>query len=633
MIDLKRFGGEVPLLPPSELPDYAAQQALFCDFAHGNLAPLKGGFLLGAMSNAVKSIYTEDGIYFYTWPTEAWPVKSPVMRDVYNRVYYLDAGVLRVTTTAGMQTNGGVPASSFKVGVPQPTVAPVLAIVDRTDLRDYPGATFALTVWWEFNGKRYQEATAALTAVTALRTYTFDAPVRDTLNTPSGAVVRATFKGLDSASKQFMTVTMTAGDTDARSNAVPGGITFAMTLVSGNQHRIELIFGISETRAYTYTARNIWLEESPPSPPSQIATTYLQDVQVTLTAVDFSGGYQVLDDYLTYRTVGASADYMRVKVSTDLVFTDSSSKAEDMLGVLETADYEAPPPLMDAMVVLPNGSLAGFKGTTLYISEVYRPHTWQYEIPFPKSVRGLLVVPGALIATTAEVGYAVIGSDPASMQPVPLPVPQAGISQRSMAKLPGQGVYASNDGFVSVVGSQASLAQSQALFARDNWQQRYGAVLTSMRFAHHDGALVATSSAEALGFVLRTDEQAAGQMTQFNVQMDSMFQLPAADSLYYSVGSNVYQFRGGSVLSYTWWSKDFVFATERNIGAGYIRCDGTVTLTFYADGEQVEQFTVTTGHFRLSSGYKRMRWSVKVQGTGAVYRLCLARTMGELKRV
>jgi len=517
--------------------------------------------------------------------------------------------------------------------VPQPTVAPTLAIVYRTDLRDYPGATFALTVWWEFNGKRYQETSAALTTVTALRTYTFDAPVRDTLNTPAGAVVRATFKALDSSSKQFMAVTMTAGDTDARSNAIPGGVTFAMTLVSGNQHRIELIFGISETRAYTYTARNTWLEESPPSPPAQISTTYLQDVQVTLTAVDFSGGYQALGSYLTYRTVGASPDYIRINASTDLIFTDDSSKAEDLLGILETADYEAPPALMDALVVLPNGSLAGFKGATLYISEVYRPHAWQYEIPFPKSIRGLLVVPGALIVTTAEGGYAVFGSDPASMQPVPLPVPQAGISQRSMARLPGQGVYASNDGFVSVVGSQASLVQSQALFARDDWQSRYGDVLTSMSFAHHDGALVAASSEEPLGFVLRTDEQAAGQMTQFNVQMDALFQLPAADSLYYSAGSDVYQFRGGSVLSYTWWSKDFVFPTERSLGAGYIRCDGTVTLTFYADGDQVEQFTVTTGHFRLSSGYKRMRWSVKIQGTGKVYRLCLARTMGELKRV
>lgn len=636
MISLRKFGGEVPLLPPSELPPYAAQQAVNCDFSSGELVSMNGGYLINTVVNSVKSIYTEDGINFFTWPHEAWPVKSTVMRDTYDRVYYLDnAGVLRVTTKSGATPTGGEPSLSYKAGVPRPTVAPVLAIVDRTDLRDYPGATFTITAWWEYNGKRYQEASVVVTEVAALRSYSFYVAVRDTVNTPDGAVVRATFKALDSGLKPFMTITMTAGDTDTRSNALPGGVTFALTKIAGEQHRFDLTYGISETRAYIYTTANTWNEESPPSPPTQVSTTYIQDVMVTLTAVSFAGGYRPLSAYRTYRTVGTSADYLLVKESASLVFTDDSSRAEDILGSLETADYASPPASMDAIVALPSGAMAGFKGSTLYLSENYRPHSWQYEIPFQKSIRGICVGAGGLVVTTADGSYMVIGTDPASMQPVPLPLPQAGIAQRSMAKLPGSVSFASNDGIVAVSGTQASMAQSQALFSRKKWQERYGAILAdaSMRFAHHDGGLVATSSSQALGFILRTDGADQGQLSQFNVQMDSMFQLPSTDALYYSVGSNVYQFAGGAALSKTWWSKDFVSPSEVSLGFGYARVTGSITLYVYADGVEVGQFALTTGHFRVRGGRRAFRWSVKFVGTGTVHEFHLARAGSELKRV
>lgn len=633
MIDLRKFGGEIPRLPPDLLPNEAAQQASFCDFAHGHLAPLRAGFALATMVNTVKSIYTEDGALFYTWPTEAWPVKSPVLRDTYNRIYYLDSGVLRVTTTAGLASNGGVPASSYKAGVPRPTVAPGLALVDRSDLRDYPGATFGITVWWEYNSQRYQETTATVTTVTALRVYTFSAPVRDTVGTPEGAVIRATFKAIDAATHPFMTVTLTAGDTDVRSSALPGGVTFALTQISGLSHKLELTYGISETRAYTYTAQNTWLEESPPSPAAQISTTYLQDVAVTLTAVSFAGGYRPLSTYRTYRTVGASPAYLRVKDDASLTFTDSSFKASDMLGALETLEYEDPPASLDAMVRLDNGCLAGFSGTTLYISEAYRPHTWQYQIAFSKNVRGLCVGPGSLTVTTADGGYAVVGQTPDAMQPVPLPVPQAGLAQRSMVKAENQVVYASHDGLVSVSGVQAALTDSQALFARDDWQARYSTILddASLRLAHHDGCLVGTSATEANGFLLRTDEAASGQLSRFDVRMDSMFQLPVADTLYYSVGTDVFEFRAGAPYSYTWWSKDFIFDTPRNLGAGYIECDTPVTLQVYVDGVLWQTKTLSTGNFRLKSGRSHRRWSVKLSGTATVKRFILARTFNELK--
>jgi hypothetical protein len=550
-----------------------------------------------------------------------------VKQDTFNRVYYLDTGVLRVTTTAGMSPAGGAPGSSWKAGVPKPTVAPALVVVDRSDLRDYPGATLSLTCWYESLGERFQEAAATLTTVTAMRSYTFPAPAVVT-GTPDDAVLRATLKVTDTTGHVVMSVTMTVSDTDVRSSAMPGGVTLSMVKTTGLTHKIDLIWGVVETRAYTYTAKNTWNEESPPSPASQVSLTYLQDVQVTLSAVDFTG-YRPLSVYKTYRTMGSSSAYLEIHSDSALTFTDTSSKAADVLGSLETLDYESPPALLDAMVRLANGCLVGFKGNMLYMSEAYRPHTWQYQYAFSKNIRGICAAAGSLVVTTADGCYLMVGGSPSTLQPMQLPIPQAGIAQRSMTNVDGGTIFASNDGLVTVQGSQASLRQSQQLFARDDWQTRYGAILldASLRLAFHDGCLVGTSSSQALGFVLRLDEGGAGQLTQFNEQMDTMFQLPVADSLYYTKGASIYQFRGGTAYNYSWWSRDFLADSPINLGAGYINCVGSVTLTLYADGVQWVQLTLSTGYFRLPAGTKRRRWSVKLQGAGTVRELYLGRTM------
>lgn len=632
IIALRRFGGEIPMSPPHLLPEWGAQQALFCDFTHGHLMPLKQGFLLKTMVEAVKTIYSEDGINFYTWPFETSAVKSPVLSDIYDRIYFLDAGgVLRVTTSVGMTANGGQPGSTYKAGVPAPTLAPALVTVDRTTLRDYPGATVALKCWWEDAGNQYQTASETVTQVVAFKKFTFVAPARAT-STPSTAVVKATLTFSDATGNEVLSLTLASGDSDVRTLSLPGGVTASMSLVSGT-YEIDLSYGIAETRAYTYTCVNTWKEESAPAPAAQISVTYMQDVGVTLTAVDFTG-YRPLSAYNLYRTMGTSPTYVLVRdTDASTAFTDSSSKASDVLGTLQTLDYLAPPAQLDALVALPGGSLAGFHGNMLYLSEVYRPHTWQYQMSFLKDVRGLCVTAQALLATTAEGCYVVVGPTPATMQPIKLPVPQAGIAHRSMANLDGRATFASNDGFVMVAGGAATLRDSQTLFARDDWQTRYGAILqdASMRFAYHDGCLVATSSTEALGFLVRFDEADSGQYTQFNEQVDASFMLPVADTLYYSVGANVYKFRSGDPYGYTWWSRDWIMSRPVNLGVGYVRASGPVTVTVIADDVVRWTDTVSTGYFRLPAGFKALRWSVRLQGTSTVEELYLARSMEELR--
>lgn len=152
-----------------------------------------------------------------------------------------------------------------------------------------------------------------------------------------------------------------------------------------------------------------------------------------------------------------------------------------------------------------------------------------------------------------------------------------------------------------------------------------------MRLGYHDGAIVMTSKTQNQGFVIRLDE-GVGLFSRATTGFDAMFLLPVNDALYYSIGNAVYQYNAGAAKTFDWWSKDFIFPEHATFGAGYIRCDGPVTLKLYAEGELVYERQLSTGHFRIRDLKKQLRWSIRLTGTNTVRELHLARSMGEFKQ-
>ncbi len=83
IIPWKTFTGEIPRLPAHLLPENAAQDTLDCDFSHGELRPLKGMFRVSSfpLKNSGVSLFTKDGIRFYSWPYEVHAYSSPIPSD------------------------------------------------------------------------------------------------------------------------------------------------------------------------------------------------------------------------------------------------------------------------------------------------------------------------------------------------------------------------------------------------------------------------------------------------------------------------------------------------------------------------------------------------------------------------
>ena len=110
---LNIFSGLRPRIPESLLEGNEATIAQNCDFAYGELRNTKGGFEVLTINNSPSGLYTDNGLTFYSWPVDVNAVRSPLVNDTYNRMYYTGEGTVRVASRTGTRINGGVPSSSF----------------------------------------------------------------------------------------------------------------------------------------------------------------------------------------------------------------------------------------------------------------------------------------------------------------------------------------------------------------------------------------------------------------------------------------------------------------------------------------------------------------------------------------
>lgn len=177
-LSISQFAGIFPRVPAALLPQTAATLAENCDFGYGELRGMKGGALVTAVANAVKSLYTEDGVSFYTWDVDVDAVRAPMANDQYKRVYYTTPSDFLVTNSLGTRPDGGPPGSSYRVGVPQPTIPPTFAVTgEPSALSDL---TVTATFHYEYSGVKYQEQAISMAVVTENKKWAFTPPAKNT---------------------------------------------------------------------------------------------------------------------------------------------------------------------------------------------------------------------------------------------------------------------------------------------------------------------------------------------------------------------------------------------------------------------------------------------------------------------
>lgn len=677
------FKGIRPRIPESLLAEGEATVAVNCDFAYGELRNTKDGFSVGVMSNAPQSIYTDDGLTFYTWTKDVDAVRSPLANDSFNRLYYTDGSAMKVTSRIGTRLAGGEPGACYTVGVPRPMVAPALQ-VNIPNITDGTKFSLEFKFHWEYAGIKYQEQSVSPTLLSPTQvsftppTQTRQVGYASQSDFPatgeSGVVYKANDTGVLYLWDGFAYGTTSVGATPASAFPVlrmtviakadgsqfcdvysenssfqsSGGLwSIALSKDSnGNSYTATLTVGIKEAdkeaRAYIYTYVNTYGEEGPPSSPAIVTTSPEADVVVSATRDNLTG-YAPIKEIRLYRTpTGSSiADYFYVgsisvlSIEGDTFSFTDSVKAEQLNEPVSSTYYYPPPTGLMGLMSLPNGILCAWKGSDLWFSEAYKPWAWN-----PSNIKTLnaTIVGGiphgsGAVITTVKQPYVVSGVSPDSMTTSRLNVDQAGVSKWSIAVVDGYVLYASNDGLVTIHGGSASLLQSQRFFTREVWRQRYAPGLSGMRFSVWDGRLVAFHASGAFTpFMIRTDE-ADGSMTDLpSLQASCAFISQLSDQFYYARGTSIYQFNGGSDIGATWQSRELVLQRPINYGAAQAVCEGSWTLELwaYVGGAYVLKHTqaltggVTT--FRLPSGYESDRYRIKLAGSGRFREFRIAKT-------
>jgi hypothetical protein len=661
-IKLDRFSGIIPRIPDALLPPNNASGAQNCDFAYGELRSSKLDFLIRTMANAVGSGYTDNGLVFYTWPDDVNALRSPLANDPYNRLYFTTPQDFRVTSRDGMRANGGEPASSYRVGVPRPQLAPVLSVSTVSPL---VGNTLTATFHYESGGIKYQEQVLTLTTVSALEKWTFTppakaytVPVRDpdtkeyppprVAETPAQAVpvIRLTAKRAvdNSVALDLYSDNSTLNTESAWRLAISktGSANDYTVVLSNSNNEAD-----KDTRSYVYTYANTWNEEGPASPPATITIPLLLDVAVQVTRDSQTADYAPIKEIRIYRTPSGSdvADYFYVGAipvlsqnGTQFQFNDDVTAA-GLNEPLSSSNAYPPNPALVGLTALPNGILMAWRGNELHFSDAYKPWSWppDYVLTFGDAniVGAIAAGAGALITTTGK-PCRISGVSPDAMTQSGLNVLQAGVSKWAIADLGGVIVYASHDGLVAFDGGQPNLSLSERYFTRDTWRARYGHALNSMRFAVWDGRLIVYSSTNAFtAFLLGLDES-QGAMTELpGLLANCSFISPLIDQCYIARGNGLFQFYGGDEAVCTWTSREFVLPRPLNYAIVQIVCSGLWTVKVFADGVLRHTQANLSGSitFRLPGGYQASRWKITLQGTGTVRELRIAETTRELKEI
>lgn len=648
-----RFSGLIPRVPESLLGDGNATVAQNCDFAYGELRNTKNGFTYLSLSNTPASLYTDDGVTFFSWLTDVNAVRSPLANDTFNRLYYTGDSGFKVTNRLGARTNGGIPDSSYLVGVPRPIIAPIISALAATPINALT-ANISFRFHWEYGGIKYQEQTITPTVLSD-SSYRFTPP-SVAASTPNMAfpVLRITATWKSDSSQIFDLYT---GNSSFSSTA-SGPYSMNMAKDAGdNTTTYTATLDISvkeadkETRAYVYTYVNTYGEEGPPSPPGVVTTSPVINVSINVVK-DAISGYAPIKEIRIYRTpTGATiADYFYVGTLNVLsgqgsfIFTDNV-KSEMLNEELSSTEYYPPNQALIGLMQLPNGILCAWVGNELHFSEAYKPWAWppKYVKTLPTNIVGGIVHGSGAVITTRSHPHLLSGVSPDAMTVSKINVDQAGSSKWSISVVDGVVMYASNDGLVALTGASASLIQGQKFFTREVWRQRYGTGLSSMRFAVWDGRIVVFSSSGAFTpFMIRFDE-ADGTMTDLPTFVaQCAFVSPLSDQFYYASGNTLHQFNGGGDAPASWQSAERVLPRPLNFGVAQALVQGNWTLELWAyvknpitgvfeyQLKHTEALTSGLKNFRLPSGYESDRYRVKLNGTGRFRELRIAQSFREL---
>lgn len=214
---------------------------------------------------------------------------------------------------------------------------------------------------------------------------------------------------------------------------------------------------VESYRSYIYTLSKIVsgdiVEESAPSEAVVIGPIKTgAPVVLKLTQAIPAGYYASL-----YRANSGRYLYVAAIQAGDVDFTDTIPDAalgEECPSINWTA-----PPLMDGIISAGYGFFIGWKGNSVYASELYLPHAWpaEYTYTVKYGIRRCVPVHGGILAITDNGNYFITGQSPSGISIVEMPTLYPCVSVNSAVDMGDGVVYVSPMGLALATPSGTKL--------------------------------------------------------------------------------------------------------------------------------------------------------------------------------
>lgn len=464
-IGIAEFDGIVPRRSPTLLADNQAQVADNAKLYSGELRFWRGETEVASPGlpnlTTIYRLYQDGVPIWLTWDKRVDVAASPVADVGDRRIYYTGDDFPKKTNYALASASSPYPDSFYALGVPAPNSAPTASTpvanndVDATNLflRIEDAVSVGDTGDIDADGNF---------------TYAADDPVSTTIN-PGGASPSLTLEIND-------TVVTTSEGSMAQS---PNNVVHRDLPITGSvspPSYTSTDVPDLETRVYVYTFISEFgtvLEESAPSPPSNLVDVRTQEVTITDFEDAPTGDYNIVAIRIYRSVAGATTNSFQFVAELPIAetsFEDTLPTAE--LGeVLQTEGWTTPPNGLEGIVAMPNGILAGFEGNSVYFSEPYYPHAWPYAyaVSLPYDIVGLGVVGQSVVACTTVSPFVISGINPGAMSQEEIPIQEPCVSKESITSDKFGVMYASPNGLVNIAPGEGDTV-TNALYRRDEWQ-------------------------------------------------------------------------------------------------------------------------------------------------------------------
>lgn len=326
--------------------------------------------------------------------------------------------------------------------------------------------------------------------------------------------------------------------------------------------------GVAENRVYIYTYVSEFAgleEEGPPSPPTNsTVVTPGQTVAVSGFSAVPAGSYNITKRRIYRSVAGASTDSYQFVAEIPLATTSyNDTLTVAQLGeVIPSINWTPPPATLKGLVSLPNGSLAGFVGNTVYFSEPFYAHAWpiEYALSVPYNIVGLGTFGTSVVVLTERYPYVFNGAYPGSMTVERVPMLEPCVSKASIVSDEYGVVYASPNGLV-VIGPTQREVITKNLFRRGEWQ---AALPAQIRGAVYDGkyfAVYPTAPTAQKSMVMSRDDIPA--LSYISVSARAVHIDDRDAKLFYVDASNnrIYELDSSNLapLNYEWTSKRYFY--------------------------------------------------------------------------